>query len=531
MGEGDILNSTTNVPQASSTDRFANMNPDRCVSEPQIDLIGLEEDVTGDQLETRIRTRSRGAPDDTDNRLRDDYTQLKVAVYEWGERVCSCAHLVDVIEREHNALCAQIELKISEVLLRRGDYNLVGELGSLKDRLGAARKEAKQMARNQIQSCQSQTTRRVIHDEGLNDHHSIEISMDGCTTEDVFVDDFIVVDECPDSGRREESNLSRDTESVLVCGLEPLRVHSPAVQTHRQGISNLKARQDQYDEQLGKIQDTLISINTTLEKTEASNRESLEEMSNLKSCYNEVSQRLDTDGVRMDNLDISRLENKVDENLETVQDWFIDLTAQPNTEVPREIVETLQDVINDSAPGIAVDRLRDELQDLRESLSMSQHVTDGLRGLIVDMSEQLSNSSVSQAVLDESLRSKDHSTLEIDRRECEIVKKGIQRTEKQLKRLILNGLEMKPADISLIRKYKTVDIPCVHAAIGSIQKSLQRYVKFSEMDMEYCDAIDDLLDEAENWCSKVEELYNEAEIHSINTSKGDIADIGMFSDN
>ena len=115
--------------------------------------------------------------------------------------------------------------------------------------------------------------------------------------------------------------------------------------------------------------------------------------------------------------------------------------------------------------------------------------------------------------------------------ECEIVKKGIQRTEKQLKQLILNDLEMKPADISLIRKYKTVDVPCVHAAVGSIQKSLQRYVKFSQMDMEYCDAIDGLLDEAENWCSSVEVLYNKAEIYSINTSKRDIADIGMFSDN
>ena len=292
---------------------------------------------------------------------------------------------------------------------------------------------------------------------------------------------------------------------MLVCGLEPLRVHSPAVLSHHQGVTNLKARQDQYDEQLGKIQDSLTSINTTLQKTETSNRELLEEMSNLKSSYNEISQRLNTDGKRMDNLDriISRVENKVAENLETVQDWFIDLTAQPSTEIPRGIVESLQDVINDSTPGIAVDRLRDEIQDLRESLSMSQYVTDGLRGLIVDMSEQLSNSSVPQVVLDEGLRSKDHSTLETNRRECEIVKKGIQRTEKQPKQLILNNLEMKSADISLIKKYKTVDIPCIHAAVGTIQKSLQRYEK-------YCDAINDLLDEAENWCLKVERLYNKA---------------------
>ena len=237
---------------------------------------------------------------------------------------------------------------------------------------------------------------------------------------------------------------------MLARGLEPLGVQGPAVQIPHQGINTLSARQDQYDEQLVEIQDTLMRINTILERTEDSNRELLEEMTSLRYCYDEVSQRLDTDGIRMDNLDeiISRLGSKVDDNLETVQEWFVHLTTQPTTEVPREIVESLQDVINDNAPGRAVDKIRDELQDLRESMSMSQHVTDGLRGLIVNMSEQLSNTHVSQAVLDDSARIRDHSTLEIDRRECEIVKKGIQRTEKQLRRLVLNGLEVKPTDIS-----------------------------------------------------------------------------------
>ena len=64
------------------------------------------------------------------------------------EIACSSVHTVDVINRKHNALCAQIEHKISEVLLRRGDYSLVGELGSLKDKLIGIRKEAKQLARS-----------------------------------------------------------------------------------------------------------------------------------------------------------------------------------------------------------------------------------------------------------------------------------------------------------------------------------------------------------------------------------------------
>ena len=51
------------------------------------------------------------------------------------------------------------------------------------------------------------------------------------------------------------------------------------------------------------------------------------------------------------------------------------------------------------------------------------------------------------------------------------------------------------------------------------------------MDSEYCDEINDLLDNAENWCLSVEMLYNKAEIHSINTSKGDTTDVGISSDN
>ena len=278
---------------------------------------------------------------------------------------------------------------------------------------------------------------------------------------------------CETLGRRDRDIGQNLTET---------QVNLPGL-SRNQGMSNLRTRQDQYNEQLGKLQDSLVSINITLQNTETSNRELLQEVNSLKCSYNEISQRLDTDGVRMDNLDriISRVESKVAKNLETVQDWFKDLTAQPSVEIPKEVVNSLQDVINDSAPGIAVDRLRDEIQDLRESLSMSQYVTDGLRGLVVDLSEQLSNSSVPQVVLDESLGIKDHLTMEISRRECEIVKKGIQRTEKHLKQLILDNLEMESADISLIKKYKTVDVPCVQSSSW----------EYSEIFAEVCENLQD----------------------------------------
>ena len=90
---------------------------------------------------------------------------------------------------------------------------------------------------------------------------------------------------------------------------------------------------------------------------------------------------------------------------------------------------------------------------------------------------------------------------------------------------------MNPVDISLIKKFKTGDVPAVHSAVGNIQKSLQKYVTFPGVEYDYCDEINDFLDYAENQCLKVEETYSMAEVHSINTSKGDTADVGILSDN
>ena len=43
--------------------------------------------------------------------------------------------------------------------------------------------------------------------------------------------------------------------------------------------------------------------------------------------------------------------------------------------------------------------------------------------------------------------------------------------------------------------------------------------------LEYCVWIGELMDKALAWCLDIEELYNKAEVHSINTSMGDAADV------
>ena len=99
----------------------------------------------------------------------------------------------------------------------------------------------------------------------------------------------------------------------------------------------MKLRQDRYEEQLERLQDNVVSMNITMQSAEASYRELQEDVESLKSNSSEVWHRLKTDEVRLDNLDkiVSRVENKVAENLETVQEWFVDLTSRPSTEIPR----------------------------------------------------------------------------------------------------------------------------------------------------------------------------------------------------
>ena len=77
----------------------------------------------------------------------------------------------------------------------------------------------------------------------------------------------------------------------------------------------------------------------------------------------------------------------------------------------------------------------------------------------------------------------------------------------------------------MLTKCKTVDVLAVNSAIGNIQKALQKFVGFNVMDSEYCDRIRELMDRAQGLC------LIDAQVRSINTSKVDALDVGVFSDN
>ena len=82
----------------------------------------------GTCLETRIQTRSKWDSTSIDMRLRNKYTRIKVNFFECGEISTNSLKSLYVIDSKHSLFCTEIEQCISEVLLARGDYALIGEL-------------------------------------------------------------------------------------------------------------------------------------------------------------------------------------------------------------------------------------------------------------------------------------------------------------------------------------------------------------------------------------------------------------------
>ena len=97
--------------------------------------------------------------------------------------------------------------------------------------------------------------------------------------------------------------------------------------------------------------------------------------------------------------------------------------------------------------------------------------------------------------------------------------------------LISTRIPSDYVDIALIRKCNTIDLPALHSASKTCEKSLLKYLSFPVVDNSYCDRISTLLDRAESWAMSMVQAYTSAEVHSIKGSPGDIADVGIFSNN
>ena len=84
-------------------------------------------------------------------------------------------------------------------------------------------------------------------------------------------------------------------------------------------------------------------------------------------------------------------------------------------------------------------------------------------------------------------------------RERDIIRKGIEQSEKLITQLISTEIPSDYTDIALIRKCNSIDLPALQSDSKTCEKSLLKYLFFTDIDNSYFDWISDLLDKAEFW--------------------------------
>ena len=199
-------------------------------------------------------------------------------------------------------------------------------------------------------------------------------------------------------------------------------------------------------------------------------------------------------------------------------------TAQPPP------ISTLSVEVVDVEHTIVIEGLRGKVKGLEQTIVTERNAVMGLRDMVVDLSERvdlsLSTAVTSRLASGPVLGDRLNIT-----RERDVVRKGIERSEKLILQLISTRIPVDYVDIALIRKCNTIDLPALQSATKTCEKSLLKYLSFPGIDNSYCDLISALLDSEEAWGSHIVQAYTNAEVHSIKGSPGDIANICVFSDN
>ena len=98
-------------------------------------------------------------------------------------------------------------------------------------------------------------------------------------------------------------------------------------------------------------------------------------------------------------------------------------------------------------------------------------MTEMLRGLVTKLKLQMDSKTSqdhNQSINPEQARDNSQEPSNA-LREREIVRKGIERLERQINQLLATKIPMDKSDIALINKLKVVDVPSLSSAIGISQ--------------------------------------------------------------
>ena len=151
-------------------------------------------------------------------------------------------------------------------------------------------------------------------------------------------------------------------------------------------MNNITSDHSIHASHLSRLDRNISSINEALEGAKILFQNLSVEFSSVKEAVSSNNSALESLDQRCTYLELglSNARRDINDRFSTVQSWIDDLRPQSDAPVPKEIVDSIQEVISDSAPGLAVESMRGEVRELRKTI-----VTEGLRNLVVGLVEQV----------------------------------------------------------------------------------------------------------------------------------------------
>ena len=183
--------------------------------------------------------------------------------------------------------------------------------------------------------------------------------------------------------------------------------------------------------------------------------------------------------------------DKVENRMEEFTVWINHMKEyNRNEKIPADVINSLQEMIQDTSTASSMGELRVHMDEMAQEFCNERSRNDLMQTLVLNLQDKVEefprpSSTTSLANSRENLLSQDgnmQSSLSIDcetaNMERDIIRKGIERLERQILQLIGSPISKHQVDIALLKRCKTVDVPAVNSAVGHIQKALQKYVGF-----------------------------------------------------
>ena len=242
--------------------------------------------------------------------------------------------------------------------------------------------------------------------------------------------------------------------------------------------------------------------------------------SNISMKLNLVIDNSSTNSTRL-----SALEHRVDE-LDRNTKTYVD-TKIKNVVIQASNLSKENNIPSEPLNG-PMEALKKEIKSLKRKQQSDERAISLISETIANVKDQV------DSTIDDSRSFHNDSTQfsrsRINRdNERSLMHDSIESSAKLIRQLIAVNVSMH-SELTSIKKSND-DIKKVTAYIKTCQDSLMKYVTFDNFDNNFVSSVKSLLDQANNWILQVEIIYSSSEAHAVSNSKGDISNIGVFTDN